>query len=256
MALVATADRPYGWRARVGMITPTPAHENNAYEFYQMAPDGVTVVMTSLGVVLADREASYGSAIDRLEAATEEIMSRKPMSIIQAGVPLIAFQGWGFEAEVLGKIAKVTDTQAATDLGSCILAMQKLGIKRPAMLTPFDPKTHDKLTTYVANAGLEVSGVKSILDEMPGQQLRGYEVSTMDLGSVLRIGTQLAKDTPDADGIWITGALMPSVSTLEALEQASGLPVVGSMQAMAWQGLRLAGVNDQIQGFGRLLREF
>jgi maleate isomerase len=78
----------------------------------------------------------------------------------------------------------------------------------------------------------------------------------MDLGSVLRIGTQLAKDTPDADGIWITGALMPSVSTLEALEQASGLPVVGSMQAMAWQGLRLAGVNDQMQGFGRLLREF
>jgi len=108
MALVAAADRPYGWKARVGMITPTPAHENNAYEFYQIAPDGVTVVMTSLGVVLADREASYGQAIDRLEAATEEIMSRKPMSIIQAGVPLIAFQGWGFEAEVLGKIKKVT----------------------------------------------------------------------------------------------------------------------------------------------------
>jgi hypothetical protein len=64
------------------MITPTPAHENNCYEFYQIAPDGVTIVMTSLGIVLANREASYGQAIDRLEAATEEIMSRKPMSIM------------------------------------------------------------------------------------------------------------------------------------------------------------------------------
>jgi maleate isomerase len=238
------------------MITPTPAHENNAYEFYQVAPDGATVVMTSLGVVLADREASYGAAINRLEAATEEIMSRKPQSIIQAGVPLIAFQGWGFEDEVLGKIRNVTDTPAATDLGSCIKGMQALGIKRPAMLTPFDPKTHDKLTDYVAHAGIEVSGVKSILDEMPGGQLRGYEVSTMDLGAVLRIGTQLGKDTPSADGIWITGALMPSVSVIESLERESGLPVIGSMQVMAWQALRLAGVTDKIDGFGRLLREF
>lgn len=256
MPYTATAERPYGWRARVGMITPTPAHENNAFEFYQIAPDGCTVVMTSLGVVLANREASYGAAIDRLEAATEEIMSRRPMSIIQAGVPLIAFQGWGFEAEVLNKIRLVTETPAATDLGACILGMKKLGIRKPAMLTPFDPRTHDKLTDYLAHAGLAVSGVKSVLDEMTGGELRGYEVSTMDLAKVRETGIKLAKATPDADGIWITGALMPSVAAIEPLEQATGLPVVSSMQAMAWQGLRLAGVTDRIQGYGRLLREF
>ena len=187
-------------------------------QFYQIAPDGATVVMTSLGVVLADLEASYGAAINRLEAGTEEIMSRKPQSIIQAGVPMISFQGWGFENEVLGKIRKVTD--------------------------------------YVAHAGIEVSGVKSILDEIPGGELRAYEVSTMDLGAVRRIGTQLAKDTPDADGIWMTGALMPSVSVIQSLERESGLPVIGSMQVVEWQALRLGGVTDKIDGFGRLLREF
>lgn len=53
----------------------------------------------------------------------------------------------------------------------------------------------------MANAGLEISGVKSVLNEMPGGQLRGFEVSTLDLAAVRRIGTQLAKDTLDADGI-------------------------------------------------------
>ena len=57
MALTATADRPYGWRARVAMISPTPVHTNHSYGFYQNALDGVTIVMTSLGVVRANHEA-------------------------------------------------------------------------------------------------------------------------------------------------------------------------------------------------------
>ena len=255
MALTATADRPYGWRARVGYITPTPAHENNSYEFYLVAPEGVTIVMTSLGVVLTDRERSYGEAIERLEAATKEIMTRRPQSIMQAGVPLIATRGWGFEDEVLSRIGNVTDTPAATDLGSCIRAMNGLGMRRVAMLTPFDDKTHAQLAEYVANADVDVANAGTVVGEVAGGELRAYEVSTMDLGIVRRMAADLFRATPDADGVWITGALMPSVAAVEPLEQELGVPVVSSMQAMAWQSLRLAGVDDKIPGFGRLLRE-
>jgi len=33
------------------------------------------------------------------------------------------------------------------------------------------------------------------------------------------------------------------------------LNVVTSAQAIVWQGLRRSGINDAIQGYGRLLRE-
>ena len=171
-----------------GYITPTPAHENNSYEFYLVAPEGVTIVMTSLGVVLTDRERSYGEAIERLEAATEEIMTRRPQSIMQAGVPLIATRGWGFEDEVLGRIGNVTDTPAATDLGSCIRAMNGLGMRRVAMLTPFDDKTHAQLAEYVANADIDVANAGTVVGEVAGGELRAYEVSTMDLGIVRQDG--------------------------------------------------------------------
>ena len=256
MALYATADRPYGWRARVGFITPSPAHENNAYEFYLVAPEGVTIVMTSLGVVLTDLENSYGQAIDRLEAATAEVMTRRPQSIMQAGVPIIATRGWRFEDEVLRRIGNVTDTPAATDLGSCILAMNSLGMRNVAMLTPFDDKTHGQLADYVANAGVRVTEARTVVGEVAGGELRAYEVSTMDLSVVRRLARDLFAAAPGADGLWITGALMPSVAVVEALEQDLGVPVVSSMQAMAWRSLRLAGVDDKIPGFGRLLREF
>ena len=255
MALNATADRPYGWRARCGFITPSPAHENNSYEFYLIAPEGVTIVMTSLGVVLSEGERSYAAGIERLPAATEEIMTRRPQSIMQAGVPIISGRGWKFEDEILRRIGSVTDTPAATDLGSCIKAMNGLGMGRVAMLTPFDDKTHAQLADYVSNADIEVANAGSVVGEVSGGELRAYEVSTMDLGIVRRMAADLFRATPNADGVWITGALMPSVAVVETLEQELGVPVVSSMQAMAWQSLRLAGVDDKIPGFGRLLRE-
>ena len=107
----------------------------------------------------------------------------------------------------------------------------------------------------MANAGIEVVAAGSVLPEVSGGELRGYEVSTMDLALVRRFARDLFGSAPGADGVWITGALMPTVSVIEPLETELGVPVVSSMQSMAWRGLRLAGVDDKIEGFGRLLRD-
>ena len=42
---------------------------------------------------------------------------------------------------------------------------------------------------------------------------------------------------------------------IEDIEAAIGKPVVFSNQANFWHCLRLAGIEDRIEGFGRLLRE-
>ena len=42
---------------------------------------------------------------------------------------------------------------------------------------------------------------------------------------------------------------------IEAIEAAIAKPVVFSNQANFWHCLRLAGIDDRIEGFGRLLRE-
>ena len=56
MPLHTSPGAPYGWRARIGLITPSPGHENNAYEFYLMVPEGITVCMTSLRVMALTQE--------------------------------------------------------------------------------------------------------------------------------------------------------------------------------------------------------
>ncbi len=45
----------YGWRARIGNISPTVCAEIFPYEFYRVAPEGVTLVTTNLVIRDAQR---------------------------------------------------------------------------------------------------------------------------------------------------------------------------------------------------------
>jgi maleate isomerase len=42
---------------------------------------------------------------------------------------------------------------------------------------------------------------------------------------------------------------------VECTERRLGKPLVTSNQAMLWDCLRLAGIEDRLEGLGRLLRE-
>lgn len=253
MPLNASPGAPYGWRARIGLITPSPGHENNAYEFYLMAPEGVTVCMTSLRVMALTQE-QYSGALTRMEAGVAEMVSRNVDVIIQAGVPLTVTQGWDFHNQLAAQVARLTKIPFATDIGACIEAMQALGMKQVVMLTPFDQAMHEQLARYVANAGIHVPTAHSIRPPQALEISRHYDVSTVPLAVPYRAAKALFRSTTGADGIWITGALMPSVAAIQPLEQDLGVPVVTSMQAMTWAGLRLAGIKAEITGYGQLFQ--
>ncbi len=44
-----------------------------------------------------------------------------------------------------------------------------------------------------------------------------------------------------------------SHTVIARLEDALGKPVISSTQATLWHALRLAGIDDRIAGFGRLM---
>ena len=70
-----------------------------------------------------------------------------------------------------------------------------------------------------------------------------------------RRGLMQAIDHPDADAIFMSCGALRVLTVIDEIEAATGKPVVFSNQANFWQCLRLAGIDDRIAGFGRLLRE-
>lgn len=240
----------YGWRARIALMQPTGIAENNPYEFYLMAPPGVTLVTTSYGFRQPEPPPGADPMIAGIEDAIERLQARDVDAFIQAAVPTTASRGWGFDDKIMEHVTKITDRPFVTDLGSCIKAMQTVGLTRPAMLSAFNESDHANIEAYVKNAGIAIAGAKT-LRVNPAE----YEkLSYTSLETIYRAAKQVFRAASNPDGIWITGALMPSVGAVQSLEDDLGVPVVTSMQSMAWAALRAVSVNEKIEGFGRLFQ--
>jgi maleate isomerase len=48
----------------------------------------------------------------------------------------------------------------------------------------------------------------------------------------------------------------PTIESIEPLEQEFGVNVMTALQVIVWDALRRCGINDKIQGYGRLISEF
>jgi maleate cis-trans isomerase len=220
--------------------------ENNPYEFYLMAPPGVTIIVTSMA---HGRDPAVANPFrSGLEAAVRRLIDREVDVIVQAGVPATVSQGWGYDDEVRGWVAHLTERPFVTDVGASIDAMHTVGMARVALLTAFDEEVHDYQATYVKHAGIEIVAART-LRTSPAE----YEkLAFLPLDVVYRAAKDVFSSAANADGIWIAGALMPSVGVIAPLEADLGVPVVTSMQAMTWASLRAVNIRNGIAGFGRL----
>ena len=46
---MSNPERPFGWRKRIGLLSPTVI-ETAAYDFYRLAPDGVSMCATTSNI--------------------------------------------------------------------------------------------------------------------------------------------------------------------------------------------------------------
>jgi maleate cis-trans isomerase len=130
--------------------------------------------------------------------------------------------------------------------------MRTLGISHPVVISPiFDDEMYGQIGRYLAAVDIDLVASGRVGDALDAPQ----PPPLVPLEAVLRVARELyTANAASADGIWISGAAMPSVTVIEALEDELSVPVLSSAQAMMWAGLRTIGIKDEIPGFGRLLR--
>ena len=135
--------------------------------------------------------------------------------------------------------------RCTTPITAALAALDHLGARRIALLSPYPEPIHGAVARYLADRGLHLVD-QATLGIATDRAITDYPAE----GLRARI---LGLDRREADAIFVSCTSLRIVRAICQIETATGLPLVTSNQALAWHCLKLAGRSANIPGFGQLL---
>jgi maleate isomerase len=238
----------YGHRARIGYTSPPLTTEIFPYEFYKIVPEGVTLVVTSLAIVVRSKEEIAESYEISMRAARE--MAKAGCDIVcLGGVPINLSRGAKNAEQMILDLEAELGVKVSSSTAAQTRAAKALGCKKAVLAQPYAHSDTDRLASYGQHFGCEVLGAT-------GWGSPFNRIGTIPQNAALEMCRKLMQQHPDADTILLPSPHWPCAFAIDVLEKEFGVNVVGAHQAIVWDALRRCGIDDRIQGFGRLLREF
>ena len=140
------------------------------------------------------------------------------------------------------------NAQATSLISGVIRALKTLQASRIVIATPYLDEVNQREVDYLEQAGFEVISICGLNLEKDSDMVRVAADYITEFA--------LAQDHPDADAIFVSCGALRTLDVIGEIEARAGKPAICSNQAMIWDCLRLAGIEDRFEGFGRLLVEF
>ena len=238
---------PYGYRARIGVIIPG-VNVNLEPEFYRVAPKGVSVHTARMLLLGKATQESYLKMEQDTERAAQELATAEVDVVTWActsgGVLLQP-------RKIEERICQIAGCPAISTLTSAIAALNVLGVKRVALGTPYVSFINESEIKSLDDAGFKVVSMYGL--EMGENQEERRGIARVPPQSLHRFASHIDRD--DADAIFISCTNIAGIEEIAEVEAERGKPVITSNSVTIWHSLRTAGINDKIEGFGRLLSE-
>ena len=240
----------YGWRANLGVVGGGVSEG----DFPRMVPDGVAVYFQKFPM---GNPKGRVTCVDDLKKpvhlfadAAAELTRIRPAAMTLNGTGLSFCGGYGYDKMIIEKMReKNGNLPTTTSSTSVIDAVKKMGIKKVSLAMPYLEDVAMTAVKFFEDNGLQIIKYKWL--GLPTSEKRMQDVSK---GEVYH----LAKDVDDAqsEAVIISCVELNAIDVIEPLEHDLLKPVITSNQATIWNLLRMAGVNEKIQGFGQLLSKF
>ena len=233
-------------RAKIGYVL-LATEQTVQDDAMALRPEGVGVHFTRVPIPDSITNESLGSVRDALAPAAELLLPDGTLDVIAyactSGSLVVG------EENVFAELNKGAPGAKATSLITGVIrALKTVGAKRIVVGTPYLDEINARQADYLAKAGFEVLSITGMNLEFDSEMVRVAPDYIKEFA--------LSLDRPDADAVFISCGALRSLDVIGAIEEAAGKPAICSNQAMIWDTLRLAGIEDRFEGYGRLLGTF
>ncbi len=237
-------DKGTNWRAQLGFIvisTDLVMEDNIA----RLSPEGVGSSITRLQMPRECNIATLAVQINDMAQAASIIQPDAHPNVVcyacTSGSIVIG------EDKVMAEIKRGAPwTQPSTLVTGVINALRRLKAHKIVVATPYLDEINTVEAEFLRNKGFDVLDIQGLnIDDC---EAMGRIAPTFIRDFALSI------DHEDADAIFVSCGGIRTLDVLQEIEDAAGKPVICSNQAMMWDCLRRANINDSIAGYGQLFQ--
>lgn len=242
-----------GYRKLIGIVVPS-TNTSAQPECESVRVPGVTnhVARITTPERKISSDAAYEEHLktmrDGILPALDQVMTAQPDHVVM-GVAIEAFQGGVANADAFqASLAEHCGVGVSMGSTAAVRALQAFSAKRIAVLTPHQPAGDEIVRSYLEDAGFDVVRLKGLRCPSPrmiahtsAEEIRSslLELNGDDVDALLQVGTNLAGGAIAAEA-----------------ERWFAKPVLSMNVITYWDALRHLGIEDRIQGMGRIFEEF
>lgn len=232
-------------RAKIGFIL-LATEQTIEDDMFRLRPDGVGVHFCRAPIPDSITSETLAAQADLLADAAATLLPDGSLDVCcyacTSGSLVIG------EERVFAEILKGAPNAVPTSLISGVIAALKtLSVTRIAVATPYLAEIDAREAEYLNAAGFDILTIDGLRIEKDSDMVRVPPDYIVEFA--------LSVDRPEAEAIFVSCGALRTLDVVEEIERRAGKPVVCSNQAMMWHCLRQAGIDDRIDGYGRLLRD-
>ena len=242
-----------GFRAKFAAIVPSTNTIVEADFSHLFRIPGVTFHTGRMYIEspVLDSNDAFAALLEQVDGAFEtairDVMTCAPDYLVM-GMSAPTFWG-GRDGNVAfrARARRLCGLGVTTGAEACSTALEALGVRRIAVLTPYQPIMREQIVRYFEESGFPVTRYVDL--ECPSATAIAA-VTPDRLRKVLR-----DLDGPNVDAIVQVGTNLSMVRLAAEAEGWLGKPVIAINTAIAWHAYRANGFDDRILGCGSLLSE-
>lgn len=232
-------------RAKLGFVL-LAMEQTMESDMFRLAPPGV-------GVHIARAPMANLVSVDTLLAMKDGIGDAAASILPDVDLDVVAYGCTSGsvvigEDKVFDQLRRGSPAAKPTSLITAVMnALRELDVRRIAVGTPYLHEVNVIERDYMQERGFEVVNIEGLGIEHDEDMARVAPQYIAEFAASV--------DRPDADAVFISCGALRSVEVIDQLERELGKPVVTSNQALMWDCLRQAGLNDRFDGYGTLFRD-